>query len=304
MTEQAVLAMAYGTPSGLDDVEAYYTHIRGGRPPHPELLAELVERYEAIGGRSPLREISEAQARGIERRLEGARVYLGMKHSSPFIADAVARMASDGVERAVGLVLAPHYSSMSVGDYARRAAEAADDAGWRGKLEMIESWHLEPGFVQWLADAVHEALRSLPELTRGGAGVAFTAHSLPARILDMHDPYPQQLRETAGAVARAAGLRRFTVAWQSAGRTREPWLGPDILQVIEEEAQAGAPGVVVCPCGFIADHLEVLFDLDIECQRRAAGLGIAFARTRSPNDDPVFLDALAGIVRRALGGLA
>ncbi len=294
--------MGYGTPAGLEEVEAYYTHIRGGRRPEPALLAELVDRYRAIGGRSPLLEITRAQADGIAQRL-GVPVYLGLKHSRPFIEDALRDLAAAGVDLAVGLVLAPHYSSLSVGDYARRAFEAARALSWRGRLEMIESWHLEPGFVKWLGHSVNEALSSLPEDARGHAVVVFTAHSLPARILALDDPYPRQLTETAEAVALAAGLERYRVGWQSAGRTPEPWLGPDVLEVIDELAEAGALGVVVCPCGFVADHLEVLFDVDLECRERAAELGMAFARTASPNDDPAFLDALAGVVRRALQAL-
>ena len=300
--KRAVLAMAYGTPAGLEDVEAYYTHIRGGRKPEPALLGELVDRYRAIGGRSPLLEITCAQADGIAQRV-GVPVYLGLKHSRPFIEDALRDLAAAGVERAVGLVLAPHYSSLSVGDYARRAADAARSLSWGGRLEVIESWHLEPGFVKWLAHAVTEALSSLPPGPGGAPVVIFTAHSLPARILELDDPYPRQLAETADAVARAARVEDHRVAWQSAGRTREPWLGPDVLEVIEETARAGASGVVVCPCGFVSDHLEVLFDVDVECRRRARELGVAFARTASPNDDPTFLDALAGVVRRALPAL-
>jgi ferrochelatase len=297
----AVLVMAYGTAKALDDVEAYYSHIRGGRPPSPELLAELTARYRAIGGRSPLLAVTEAQARGLAARL-GISVYLGQKHAAPFIADAVADMARDGVERAVGLVLAPHFSTMSVGDYEQRIQRAAEGAGWDGKLEMIESWHLEPGYVELLAGAVEAARRNLPAPTRAGATVIFSAHSLPARILASGDPYPEQLAATAAAVARRAGLERWRVAWQSAGRTGESWLGPDILEVIDKLARAGAPAVIVCPCGFVADHLEVLYDVDIEAADHARTRGIALARTASPNDDPAFLDTLSGVVRRRLEG--
>ncbi|MFN2489652.1 MAG: ferrochelatase [Actinomycetota bacterium] len=297
---RAVLVMAYGTPRGLDDVEAYYADIRGGRPPSPELLDKLTERYRAIGGRSPLLEITEAQTRGIEDRLDGVRAYLGQKHATPFIADAVEAMAAEGIERAAGLVLAPHYSSMSVGDYARRAGRAAEESGWSGKLEMIESWHLEPGYVAWLGDRVRDALASLPEDTRASTTVVFSAHSLPGRILETGDPYPAQLAETAEAVAGSLGLERWRVGWQSAGRTAETWIGPDILEVVREHAEAGGRGVVVCPCGFVADHLEVLYDIDIEAARLAEALGISLRRTEAPNADPGFLDMLAAVVARAL----
>jgi protoporphyrin/coproporphyrin ferrochelatase len=289
-----VLVMAYGTPKSLDDVEAYYTDIRHGRPPPPDLLSDLTERYRAIGG-SPLLAITEAQARGLEDRL-GISTYIGLKHAPPFIADAVGDMASDGVGRAVGLVLAPHYSKMSVGDYRRRALDAAATLGWPGELEMVESWHLEPGYIDFLAREVRAALASVAT----GATVVFTAHSLPERIVAAGDPYPDQLQETAEAVSRGVEPYRWIVGWQSGSRTSEAWLGPDILEIIEREAALGTPAVVVCPCGFVSDHLEVLYDLDIEAAGLAEKLGVGFARTAMPNDDPDFLDALSNVVRRAL----
>lgn len=296
-----VLVMAYGTPRGLDDVEAYYTDIRRGQRPSPEQLEELTARYRAIGGRSPLLDITLAQVAGIERRLGDARAYLGQKHAAPGIPEAVATMAADGVERAVGLVLAPHYSSMSVGDYARRAAEAADGAGWSGRLDVIRSWHLEPGYIDLLSARLCAALRRIPPEARASTTVVFTAHSLPRRILESGDPYVTELEATAAAVARTASLQRWRVGWQSAGATADDWLAPDILAIVDELAGAGAGGVVVCPCGFVADHLEVLYDLDIEAARAAASHGLAFARTSSPNDAPEFLDTLAAVARRALG---
>jgi protoporphyrin/coproporphyrin ferrochelatase len=299
--ETAVLVMAYGTPTGLGDVERYLRDIRRGVPTPPDLLEELTGRYRAIGGRSPLFEITEAQRRGIERRLEGVPTYLGQKHAAPTIPDALAAMAGDAIRRAVGIVLAPHFSTMSIGDYTRRAEQAARDAGWGGQLDVVQSWHLEPGFIEWLAERVHEAIRALPEQVRDTAVVIFTAHSLPARILDRGDPYPEQLEETAAAVAETAGLQRVVTGWQSAGRTPEAWIGPDVLDVVRDLAAAGVGGVVVCACGFVADHLEVLYDIDIECKGLAEKLGIPFSRTRSPNDDPDFLDTLTGVVARALG---
>lgn len=300
MTNSAVLVMAYGTPRDLDDVERYYTDIRHGRPPAPELLEELKERYSAIGGRSPLLEITRSQARGIEQRLEGLRVYLGQKHSAPFISDAIQEIASAGAESVVGLVLAPHYSALSVGDYERRVRRAAEEVGWDGSIEMVESWHLEPGYIAFLVDALEEALSQIPEDRRDRAVVVFTAHSLPERILQQDDPYPKQLRQTAEAVAARIDMPRWRIGWQSAGRTPDPWLGPDVLEVIDEEASAGTSAIVVCPCGFVADHLEVLYDLDIEAADAAHARGLAFARTRAPNDESPFLDAVAGVVRRAL----
>jgi len=296
---EAVLAMAYGTPKDLDDVEAYYTDIRHGRRPAPEQLESLTERYRAIGGRSPLLEITRRQAEGISDRL-GLPVYVGQKHAAPTIADAVERMRDDGIDRAVGLVLAPHFSSMSVGDYARRVSAAADTKGWAGTFHIIESWHLEPGFLDLLAGYCKDALSSLPASVHDRTSFVFTAHSLPAAIVRKGDPYPEQLRATASAVAGQLGLERWQTGWQSAARTADVWLGPDILEIVASLAAEGEKAVIVCPCGFVADHLEVLYDLDIEARKRAAELGLAFTRTRSPNDDPVFLDMLAEVVGRAL----
>jgi protoporphyrin/coproporphyrin ferrochelatase len=283
-----VLVMAYGTPATPDDVEAYYTHVRRGRPPTPELLADLQRRYAAIGGTSPLLEVTRRQAAGLQAELgDGFRVELGMKHAPPFIEDGVAALATLGVERAVGLVLAPHYSAMSVGEYASRA-EGVDV-----RVDVVEQWWDAPGYLDLLADAVKRGLDTLPE----GTEVVFTAHSLPVRILETGDPYPDQLRATAEAVAARAGPAHWSLAWQSAGRTPDPWLGPDILEVLDDRAAAGHPGVLVCPCGFVSEHLEVLYDLDVEARARAAALALPFTRTAMPNDDPAFLRTLAEVVR-------
>lgn len=303
MTKRGVLVMAYGTPRDLDDVERYYTDIRRGSPPPLELLEELSARYRAIGGRSPLLEITSAQVSGLEEHLDGVKAYLGQKHSAPFIPDAVAAMAADGIEEAVGLVLAPHFSSMSVGDYARRARSGAEEVAWSGRLKMVESWHVEPGYVSLLAERVEAAIATLPPDLQGEALVVFSAHSLPERILKNDDPYADQLRETAEAVAASTSLPHWRTGWQSAGRTADPWLGPDILEIVEKEAADGTRAIVVCPCGFVADHLEVLYDLDIEAKSAAEERGIELTRTRSPNADPEFLDVLATVVRRAFANL-
>ena len=294
-----VIAMAYGTPATAADLEPYYTHIRRGRPPSSELLAELRGRYDAIGGRSPLREITEAQARGLAAALD-VRVAVGYKHAPPLIEDAASELLAAGVERVVGVVLAPHYSHMSVGEYAARAAGAL---GERASFEIVRSWATAPGYVEWLAEAVHAALAQLGPAA-AGAEVVFTAHSLPERILAAADPYPDELRATAEAVAGAARLPRWSVAWQSAGRTADPWLGPDIREVLPEIAAAGATGVVVCPAGFVADHLEVLYDLDIEAAGVARELGLPFARTASPNADPRLAATLADAVTPVLAAEA
>jgi ferrochelatase len=286
--------MAYGTPATPDGVEAYYTHVRRGRPPTPELLADLRRRYAAIGGTSPLLERTRAQAAGVQAALgDGHVVELGMKHAPPFVEDGMAALASAGVATVVGMVLAPHWSALSVGEYEARASTAAADHGL--ELAFVRSWHLEPGYVDLLAGFVADAVASLDT---DPVEVVFTAHSLPARILATRDPYPDQLRETAEAVAAAAKVERWSVAWQSAGRTPEPWIGPDLLTVLEELAAAGVTGVVVCAAGFVSDHLEILYDLDVEAARAAAGLGLAFARTASPNDHPAFCATVADVVRR------
>ena len=290
-----VVVMAYGTPARPEDVEAYYTHIRRGNAPSPEQLADLQRRYDAIGGISPLAARTEAQRAGIEAALEQrapgrCRVVLGQKHAAPFIEDAAATLADAGVGHIVGLVLAPHYSGFSVGQYQERLAAAAADRGV--PTSAVDSWHLEPTYVDFLAAAVRDALAEMPERTK----VLFTAHSLPERVL-VDDPYPDQLRASAAAVARAVGLDRWagwSLCWQSAGRTPEPWRGPDILEVLRDLAATGrADGALVCPQGFVSDHLEVVYDLDIEAQAVAEEVGLAFARTRVLNDDPAVLGALA-----------
>ncbi|HEX3393359.1 MAG TPA: ferrochelatase [Acidimicrobiales bacterium] len=308
-----VLVMAYGTPATPDDVEAYYTHVRRGRPPSPEQLADLQRRYDAIGGTSPLLAVTRAQADGLAAVLgEGWHVALGMKHAPPFIEDGMAALAARGVRQVIGLVLAPHYSALSVGEYAARVR--ASDAVVNGGVEltMVESWHLEPGYLDLLAGRVSDARSRLGDVDPERVEVVFTAHSLPARILDSGDPYPAQLADTAAAVAALLHLPRWSVAWQSAGRTSEPWMGPDVLEVLaalaQDSAQGaaraqhppqgdGVDGVVVCACGFVSDHLEVLFDLDVEASQAAARLGVAFARTASLNDDPAFCATLADVVR-------
>lgn len=294
----ALLVMAYGTPASLDDVETYYTDIKRGTPPDAEALEDLVRRYRAIGGSSPLADITAAQAKGIAERT-GLNAYVGYKHAPPSIGDAVADMARDSVARAIGLVMAPHYSAMSVGDYERRARRAAKATGWDGTLEMVTSWHLEEGYVAWLAREVQSARGRLP-----GSGdadvVVFTAHSLPKRVVEKGDPYARQLEETAAAVAGHAGLERWRTAWQSAGNTGTEWLGPDLLEVLVDVSAHGAQNAVVCPCGFVADHLEVLYDIDREARALARELDLGLTRTSSPNDDPEFLDVLAAVAKRAL----
>ncbi|HEV2756643.1 MAG TPA: ferrochelatase [Actinomycetota bacterium] len=299
VTARAVLLMAYGTPASLGDVEAYYTHVRHGRPPSTELLAELAGRYVAIGGASPLLEVSHRQAAALEEAL-GIPVVLGMKHAEPFIEAALDSLILSGVEEIVGLVLAPHYSGMSVGAYEERVRAHLASAPRPPRFRMIRSWHTAPGYLSLLARRVDDALRRVPEELLGRTHVLFTAHSLPESIVAAGDPYPSQLAETARAVATITRWPAWSTAWQSAGRTGARWLGPDVLDALSELAAAGAAAVVVCPCGFVADHLEVLYDLDVEAAARADELGLVMVRTASPNDDPLFVDALAGVAGREL----
>lgn len=291
-----VLFMAYGSPGSLDEVASYYSHIRGGRAPSSEQVADLRARYERIGGRSPLPETTQRQAAGVQRLLAEAglpvRAYVGMKHAAPFIADTVAAMAHDGIRTAVGVALAPHYSRVSVATYFTTAEEAAAKHGL--SLQCVQSWHDHPGFVTALAARVREALAqaSSPDVP-----VMFTAHSLPERIRTWNDPYPRQLQRTCELVAAAAGVGHWRFAYQSASHTGEPWLGPDLLDVLRDLHRAGSAGCVVCPVGFVADHLEVLYDIDVEAAALARTLGLRLTRTRSLNDDADFVAALADLVR-------
>jgi ferrochelatase len=296
-----LVVMAYGTPSSPQDIEAYYTHIRRGRPPSAEQLAELTGRYRAIGGVSPLAERTRAQVAALSGALgEGWRVDLGNKHAAPFLEDAVAALVGAGPgdrpDRLIGLVLAPHYSRGSVGEYHARAAAVAGEYGV--PYTPIESWHALPAWIDAQAARVRSAMAAMPAATK----VLFTAHSLPERVLE-GDPYPDELRASAAAIAEGAGLGRWdgwTLAWQSAGRTPEPWRGPDVAEVIRDLGATGrAEGVLVCPQGFVSDHLEVLYDLDIDARRVAAEAGLAFGRTESINDDPAVMSALADLVRSA-----
>ena len=281
--------MAYGSPGRLEDVPAYYADIRGGRPIRPELLADLVERYRRLGieDGSPLNAITEETRAALQADL-GLPVFTGMKHWTPRIADAAESALAAGAQTVVGLVLAPHYSRLSIAGYRQQLEEAL--AG-RADLVFVESWHDDEGFVDFLAARVHST----------EAHVVFTAHSLPARILDEGDPYQEQLLETARLIADRAGLGDdWSFSYQSESATGEPWLGPDILDHLEDLHSRGVRDVLVCPIGFVSDHLEIRWDIDTEAVDKARELGLRLARIEMPNDDPTFVAVLAGLVRRSL----
>jgi protoporphyrin/coproporphyrin ferrochelatase len=286
--KSAVVLMAYGSPERLADVPAYYADIRGGRPIAPDNLADLVERYRRLGieDSSPLNAITEQTRASLEAEL-GLPVFTGMKHWTPRIADAAESALAAGADEVVGLVLAPHYSALSIAGYREQLEHAL---GLRAELRFVESWHDEPGFVELLADRVRGT----------DSHVVFTAHSLPARILEAGDPYKEQLLETSRLVAEAAGLGEWSFSFQSESPTGEPWLGPDILDHLESLQRQGVERVLVCPVGFVSDHLEIRWDLDVEAQEKAAELGLELERIEMPNADPQFVRMLAGIVKRAL----
>ncbi|XMB29076.1 ferrochelatase [Paenibacillus sp. BR2-3] len=307
MTKQiGVLVMSYGTPESLEGIEAYYTHIRRGNPPSAEQLKELKDRYEAIvGGVFPLRENTDRQVEALEAALNRDNAdpavqfvcYQGLKHAHPFIEDGVESMMKDGIAEAVGIVLAPHYSSMSVGTYIKRAKEKAEACGIQ--MSFVESYHLHPELIDVLSRRVSARLDQFEEAgaKRSEVRVLFSAHSLPERILTMGDPYRDQLLETSAAVAKKAGVTSWQFTWQSAGRTAEPWLGPDVLDTLRELSKEQVEDVLVAPVGFVSDHLEVLYDLDIEAQSVAGELDMRLMRIESLNSDPAYMAVLSDVVR-------
>lgn len=299
-----VLVMAYGGPASLDEIPGYLADIRAGRTTSRAILEEITANYRAIGGRSPLPEKTDAQIRALAARFdpEQVRFYPGMRHWSPWIEDAVSQMADDGIERAVSLVLAPHYSRESIAKYQARIAQGEAHRHVRLDWRHVESYHDEPALIEALASRVTEGLSRWPVGERESVHVVFSAHALPARILKEGDPYQDQLWETARLVAEAAGVPddRRSWAYQSAGRTPEPWLGPAYEDHLEALAAQGVKNVVAVAVGFVSDHVEILFDLDIKAQEKARELGIRLERPAALNDDPRFIDALEAVVRRRL----
>jgi protoporphyrin/coproporphyrin ferrochelatase len=290
-----VLLLAYGTPETPEQVASYFTHIRGGRTPSPEAIVHLEARYRSVGGRTPLLDITRSVARELEAQLgEGYRTYIGMKHWHPFIADTVEQMATDGIGRIVAIVLAPHYSRMSIGGYRKALDEANARLATPMRVDFVSSWHLFPPFVDMMARRVREALDAFAD--GPPVSVIFSAHSLPVRIREWNDPYESQLHASCAAVAECLGLTAWRFAWQSAGGTSEPWLGPDILEMLETVHAEGARQVLSVPIGFVSDHLEILYDIDREAQAKASTLGVTLHRTAMPNDSAEFVGVLATLV--------
>jgi protoporphyrin/coproporphyrin ferrochelatase len=297
-----LLVMAYGTPYSLDDLEGYYTHIRRGRKPTPEMMEDLRNRYEAIGGISPLARITLDQAEKLEEHLNTIqdeiefKMYLGLKHIQPFIEDAVKQMHEDGIEEAVSIVLAPHFSTFSVKSYNGRAVEEAEKLGGL-KITTIESWYQEPKFIGYWAEKVKQVFDNMPKDEKENAVLIVSAHSLPEKILQFGDPYPKQLQETADLIAEQAGINNYTIGWQSAGNTPEPWIGPDVQDLTRDLYNKDHyKAFVFAPVGFVCDHLEVLFDNDIECKAVTDELGVSYYRPEMPNAKDEFIDCLAAVV--------
>jgi protoporphyrin/coproporphyrin ferrochelatase len=296
--QSAVLLMAYGTPETPEQVEPYFTHIRGGRSPSAEAVQDLQRRYAAVGGATPLLEITRQVARSLETRV-GQPVYVGMKHWHPFIGETIPRIAADGIRRVTAIVLAPHYSRMSIGGYRKAVDEANAKLTDPLEIRFVESWHLQPSFIELIAQRIRHSLEEFAPNVRDRVLVVFSAHSLPVRIREWNDPYESQLTASCAAVAECAGLSRWEFAWQSAGGSTEPWLGPDLLEVLETVRANGVEHVLSVPIGFLSDHLEVLYDIDLEAQEKARELGIELRRTPMPNADPALIETLAELVERA-----
>jgi ferrochelatase len=296
-TPFAVLLLAYGAPLSLDEVEPYLLDVRGGRATPPHVVEEMRGRYAAIGGRSPLLDRTREQAEALRSQLsDGTPVFVGMRHWHPFIKDILADAAKRGVRRVVALAMAPHFSRMSIGAYQRKIDEA------RGPVEvaLVPQWFDHPKFLDAVAARVRQALQHFPPERRDRVTILFTAHSLPQRILVDGDPYPEQLAASVAGVMARLPPQPHEFAFQSAGQSSEPWLGPDAGQTLERLASENRPDVVICPIGFVADHLEVLYDVDVEFRRRATDLGMRLERTESLNADPMLIEALADLVSRTV----
>ncbi|MGC8779941.1 MAG: ferrochelatase [Anaerolineae bacterium] len=302
MTDDAILLLAYGGPDSPADLPDYLANVRGGRPAPPHLLAEIAQRYALIGGRSPLREITERAAASLATAV-GVPVYVGMRHWHPFIHETIGRIAADGVRRAVAICMAPHYSRLSVGAYRSALDRALAEQGADIAIDFVESWHTAGAYLDGMAAHVRRALLRFPAPVRPAVKIAFTAHSLPAAILEHGDPYVAQLDETALAIVRRLGwpADRWALAFQSAPRTGEPMLGPQIEELLAQWAETGERHVLIAPIGFVAEHAEVLYDLDIALQKTARARGVHLERAALLNDSPPLVAALAEVYRRVSG---
>lgn len=292
---QAILLLAYGCPETSEDIEAYYTDVRRGHPPDAAQLKELQDRYTAIGGNTPLLHITKEQAKLLEQRFD-IKVYIGMKHWHPYISDTVKQLANDGLKKIVALVLAPHYSIMSIGDYEARLKKAIDETGSDVQFTLIKHWGDNKFFIESLCQRLEETRKKFPAPHWNDIEVLFTAHSLPTKILEMGDPYKNELTQTSKLAAKKLKLPHWRQSFQSAGRTRETWLGPDILQELKTLATEGKKQVLVAPIGFTTDNLEILYDLDIQANEVAKDLGITFKRIPSANASALFIDALQNVI--------
>ncbi|MFU2030994.1 ferrochelatase [Bacillus wiedmannii] len=306
MTKEKIglLVMAYGTPESLDDVEAYYTHIRHGHKPSEEALQDLIRRYKAIGGISPLAKITKEQAHKLTDSMNKIfteyefTCYLGLKHIAPFIEDAVEEMKKDGIEQAISIVLAPHYSTFSIKAYNDRAIRLSEEIGGP-VIEPIEQWYDEPKFISYWTEQLKETFTKIEDKEK--AVVIFSAHSLPEKIIAAGDPYVEQLQHTADLIAEAANIQNYTTGWQSAGNTPDPWIGPDVQDLTRDLFEKhGYESFVYCPVGFVAEHLEVLYDNDYECKVVTDELNVAYFRPNMPNSQSVFIDCLAEIVSKKM----
>ena len=297
-----VLLMAYGGPNSLEDLPGYLADIRSGRPTTEAVLKEMTHNYELIGGKSPILEISRQQAAALQARLDQAgenyKVYLGMRHWAPWLEDTIREMLNDGIEQAVALVLAPHYSAMSIEMYHKRVRAALEMYGQQIEFQYVRSYHTAEPYIQAMVNRVHEGIARWPEAEQDSVHVVLSAHSLPVRIIKMGDPYQEQLLETARIIAEQAGLRDDQWSWsfQSAGRSPEPWLGPQVEEYVKTLAERGIKNVVSVPIGFVSDHVEILFDIDIKAQNSARQVGIRLERPPALNLDPLFIETLAGVV--------
>lgn len=302
MKKVGLLVMAYGTPYKDEDIERYYTDIRHGRKPTDEMVADLRGRYHAIGGLSPLAKITEEQAYGLERVLNESqnevefKTYIGLKHIEPFIEDAVSNMKKDGIDEAISIVLAPHYSSFSVEAYNKRAQDAANKLGGL-KITNINEWYKEPQFIEMWANRINKAADEIPEAELDDTILIVSAHSLPEKIKAHGDPYPSQLEETAELIFNQVKVPHYALGWQSEGKTGEPWLGPDVQDLTRDLYHEKAyKHFIYTPVGFVAEHLEVLYDNDYECKVVTDELGATYHRPPMPNADPEFLEVLKTVV--------